>query len=246
MEYPRRVRRAVLVVSWAIVATAFVFVGSAFGGAGIALGVALVLALWVWQWLWLPRAASSSFAAGRHASAARRYRLAGVLAAAPQRRRAALLSRIACHVAAGEDAIARRLMASIASDALDVAERAVWVNNTACLALARGEATAALALADEATALRPDVPALQHTRGMALLAVGRVDDAIAVLDQMRAGGELAARLEAERCRDLARAWTQKGEAAYAEDYRLRAEALSPSTAASSPSASATGGTSYAR
>jgi hypothetical protein len=65
---------------------------------------------------------------------------------------------------------------------------------------------------------------------MALLAVGRIDDAIAVLDQMRAGGELATQLEAERCRDLARAWTQKGEPAYAEDYRLRAEALSPSQA----------------
>ncbi|HEY1813630.1 MAG TPA: hypothetical protein VGG74_14865 [Kofleriaceae bacterium] len=242
-------RRAVLVVSWAIVATAFVVVGSAFGGAGIALGVMLVLALWAWQWLWLPRTASAAFAAGRYASAARRYRLAGMLAAAPQRRRAALLSRIACHVAASEPAVATRLMANIAPDALDVAERAVWINNQACLALARGEAVAALALADGATALRPDVPALQHTRGVALLAVGRVDDAISVLDQMRAGGELAARLEAERCRDLSRAWTQKGEPAYAEDYRLRAEAMSPSPSSSSQqqsSSPAAPGTSYAR
>jgi hypothetical protein len=46
-----------------------------------------------------------------------------------------------------------------------------------------------------------------------------------VLDGMRTGGELPARLEAERCRDLAKAWSQKGETAYAEDYRLRAEAL---------------------
>jgi hypothetical protein len=59
---------------------------------------------------------------------------------------------------------------------------------------------------------------------MALLAVGRVDDAIAVLDGMRSGGELPPRLEADRCRDLARAWTQKGETAYAEDYRQRAAA----------------------
>ena len=78
---------------------------------------------------------------------------------------------------------------------------------------------------DEASAIRPDVPAVQHTRGMALLAVGRIDDAIAVLDGMRAAGELPPRLEAERCRDLAKAWAQKGQAAYAEDYRLRAEAL---------------------
>ena len=55
-----------------------------------------------------------------------------------------------------------------------------------------------------------------------LLAVGRVDDAIAVFDNMRAGGELPASLEAERFRDLASAWEQKGQTEYAEDYRQRA------------------------
>ena len=106
-------------------------------------------------------------------------------------------------------------------------ERAVWLNNRACAQLAAGQdPAAALALADEAGALRPDVPALQHTRAMALIAVGRIDDAIAILDGMRAGGELPPRLEADRCRELARAWTHKGEAAYAEDYRIRAEAYS--------------------
>jgi hypothetical protein len=74
--------------------------------------------------------------------------------------------------------------------------------------------------------LRPDVPALQHTRAMALIAVGRIDDAIGILDGMRTGGELPARLEADRCRELSRAWAQKGETAYAEDYRQRAEAFS--------------------
>ena len=39
---------------------------------------------------------------------------------------------------------------------------------------------------------------------------------------MRAGGELSARLEAARCRELAVAWDQKGEGAYADDYRARA------------------------
>ena len=56
----------------------------------------------------------------------------------------------------------------------------------------------------------------------ALLAVGRIDDAIAVLDAMRVGGELSPRLEADRCRELAHAWERKGEAAYADDYRDRA------------------------
>jgi hypothetical protein len=222
------VRRAIQLTVWTVVIAMILFIGSAFGSAGIALGVAIVLALWLWQWLWLPRTANRVFAAGHYKNARRRYRLAGMLSAAPQRRRAALLSQLACHVAAGERAAAVRLLATIDGDALDVAERAVWLNNRACLALA-DDPIAALALADEATGLRPDVPALQHTRGMALLAVGRIDDAIAVLDQMRAGGELASQLEAERCRDLSRAWRQKGEPAYAEDYRLRAEALAPAT-----------------
>jgi len=223
------VRRAIQLTIWTIVVAVILLGGSAFGNAGIALGVAAVLALWLWQWLWLPRTAHRVFAAGHYTNARRRYRLAGIVSAAPQRRRAALLSQLACRVAAGERAEAMRLLAAIDGDALDVAERAVWLNNRACLALA-DDPIGALALADDATGLRPDVPALQHTRGMALLAVGRIDDAIAVLDQMRAGGELATQLEAERCRDLARAWTQKGEPAYAEDYRLRAEALSPSQA----------------
>jgi predicted Zn-dependent protease len=100
----------------------------------------------------------------------------------------------------------------------------VWLNNRACAVLER-DPQAALALIDEASALRPDVPALQHTRGMVLIAVGRIDDAIAVLDGMRAGGELPPRLEADRCRDLSRAWDKKGESDYAEDYRVRAASV---------------------
>jgi predicted Zn-dependent protease len=99
----------------------------------------------------------------------------------------------------------------------------VWLNNRACVELdAERDAVAALALADEATVLRPDVPAVQHTRARALLAVGRLDDAIAVLEGMRTGGELSLRLEAERCRELAAAWERKGQRDYADDYRDRA------------------------
>ena len=99
----------------------------------------------------------------------------------------------------------------------------MWLNNRACAALDAGrDPAAALAVADEAIGLRPDVPAIQHTRARALLAVGRLDDAIAVLDAMRAGGELAPQLEAERCRELATAWDRKGQADYASDYRARA------------------------
>lgn len=199
---------------------------AALGRAGALAGSGLAALALVWLWLWLPRSAHDAFEAGKYAVAARRYRVLGLLAPSAARERAALLSRAGCSVAASELGAAERLLEAIDERALAAAERAVWLNNRACVALAAGRDPAdALALADEATALRPDVPAVQHTRGMALLAVGRIDDAIAVLDAMRTGGELPARLEAERCRDLAKAWAQKGQAAYAEDYRLRADAV---------------------
>lgn len=220
----RYVARAVGCV---VVAVALPLLGAAgFGRIGALAGAGLAVLGLFWLWLWLPRLAHGSFEAGKYTVAARRYRMLGALATSATRERAALLSRSGCCVAEGDLAGADRVLALLADHELAAAERAVWLNNRACRTLAGGtDPHAALALVDEASALRPDVPALQHTRGMALLAVGRVDDAIAVLDGMRAGGELPARLEAERCRDLARAWTQKGEAAYAEDYRLRADAL---------------------
>lgn len=213
-------------VAFVILVIALPFLGAAAGGRIGALAGASLSGLGVfWLWLWLPRSAHSAFEAGKYVRAARRYRLLGVLATSAARERASLLSRSGCHVAAGDVVAADALLDRLDGAALAPAERAVWLNNRACGRLATNDAAAALALVDEASALRPDVPALQHTRGMALLAVGRIDDAITVLDGMRAGGELPDHLEAERCRDLAKAWTQKGHAAYADDYRIRAEAL---------------------
>jgi predicted Zn-dependent protease len=214
-------------VGWLAGAIALVVTfGAIAGRLGIVFGVGTALVATLWQWLWLPRSAHAAFELGRYASARRRYRVLGALAVRRGRERSAVLSRAGCYIAAGELEHAERLLAQVPADELDAAERAVWLNNRACVALAAGtDPHAALALVDEASALRPDVASVQHTRGMALLAVGRVDDAIAVLDGMRGAGQLSPRLEAERCRELARAWTQKGEAAYADDYRLRAEAL---------------------
>jgi predicted Zn-dependent protease len=220
-------RFALRVLSWLTGALAVpVVLGGIGGHAGLIVGVALSVIGSLWLWLWLPRSAHSAFEAGRFARAARRYRLLGIVASSAARERSALLSRTGCCVALGELQAAEVLLARIDGEALDASERAVWLNNRACAALAsERDPHAALALIDEASALRPDVPSLQHTRGMALLAVGRVDDAIAVLDGMRAGGELPPRLEADRCRELSRAWDQKGESAYAEDYRVRAASV---------------------
>ena len=229
-EFPlfsQTVRFGLRIVSIVVAIIALPVVGGAVAGrpgtvAGASLGVVGVL----WLWLWLPRLAHAAFEAGKYPVAARRYRWLEWLAASSARERAARLSRAGCAVATGDLGVADQLLGAIDGTALASAERAVWLNNRAYAQLAAGQnPVAALALADEASALRPDVPALQHTRAMALIAVGRVDDAIAILDGMRTAGELPPRLEADRCRELARAWTHKGETAYAEDYRLRAEAF---------------------
>jgi tetratricopeptide (TPR) repeat protein len=200
-----------------------VFLGSLFGPRWIAVGIVLAILLTVALVMWLPRAAHAAFAAGRFAKAARRYRILAALAFTGPRERAAVLSRTGCDLGAGRIEAAEALLGTLDGVTLDTSERVVWLNNRACAALDAGrEARAALALVDEAIGLRPDVPAVQHTRARALLAVGRIDDAIAVLDAMRTGGELPAALEADRCRDLATAWERKGQSDYADDYRNRA------------------------
>lgn len=223
-----RVRFVVRIVCILAVLLALPVVGAMLFARGGGLGgSALALVLLLWIWLWLPRVAHSAFEVGKYAVAGRRYRWLEWIATSSVRERAARLSRAGCAVAAGDIASADKLLAAIDLSKLAAAERAVWLNNRACAQLATGaDPAGALALADEAGSLRPDVPALQHTRAMALIAVGRTDDAIAILDGMRTGGELPPRLEADRCRELARAWTAKGETAYAEDYRIRADAYS--------------------
>ncbi|MEO8705587.1 MAG: tetratricopeptide repeat protein, partial [Kofleriaceae bacterium] len=177
----------------------------------------------LWLILWLPRSAHAAFETARYKTAARRYRVIGSLAFTAARDRASQLSRAACHLANNRPADAEPLLTAIDPAQLDNAERVVWLNNRACVVLdGGGDATAALALVEEATLLRPDVPAIQHTRARALIAIDRLDDAIAVLEALRAGGELPLRLEAERCRELAAAWERKGQRDYAADYRDRA------------------------
>ncbi|HEY4180677.1 MAG TPA: tetratricopeptide repeat protein [Kofleriaceae bacterium] len=189
----------------------------------LALGLLAAILGAVWIQLWLPRMAHAAFSSGKWKRAMRYYRLIGALAFRPRRKRSAVLSRGACAVAAGEHEQAAMLLAALDGTQLETVEQAVLLNNRACLSLDTGVPAAdALALVDQAIELRPDVPALQHTRARALLAVGRIDDAIAVLDGMRAAGELAPWLEGERCRELATAWESKGHAEYAAEYRARA------------------------
>ncbi|MBS1120229.1 MAG: hypothetical protein H6Q90_2457 [Deltaproteobacteria bacterium] len=212
-------------VGWSIGCIASpLIVGSLFGRPWGSVGVVCALIATVWLLMWLPRSAHHAFESARYARAIRRYHLIGSLAFTARRSRAAQLSRAACHLAAGGHAAAAALLATINDTELDPSERVVWLNNRACAALdaATEDPHAALALVEQATALRPDVPAVQHTRARALIAVGRLDDAIGVLEAMRGAGELPLRLEADRCRELAAAWERKGQNDYAADYRDRA------------------------
>lgn len=217
---------ALRAVAWTLGCLAVpIALGSLLGRRWFGIGSLLAIAATVWLMFWLPRVAHSAFQATRFAKASRRYRLLGLLAFTRARALSALLSRGGCEVAIGRHDRARALLDEVDADTLEPAERAVWLNNRACLLLdaEAPDDVGALSLADQAIELRPDVPAIQHTRGRALLAVGRIDDAIAVLDSMRAAGELAPHLEAERCRDLALAWEKKGQGEYASDYRARAQ-----------------------
>ena len=215
--------------SWTAICGAIpVVLGSALGRPWIFLGAVLSIAGTVWLVLWLPRAAHGAFEAARYANAARRYRVIASTAFSPARERAAVLSRAGCDLAAGRLASAERILARFDGDSLDSAERVTWLNNRACVALeAGGDPHGALGLVEQAIALRPDVPAVQHTRATALIAIGRFDEAIAILEAMRSGGELAPALEAVRCRELAKAWEHKGQPDYAADYRDRARLVAP-------------------
>jgi tetratricopeptide (TPR) repeat protein len=200
-----------------------VLLGAMFGPRWVAVGALISVVATLWLILWLPRSAHAAFQEGRYPRAGRRYALIASMSFTTARERMAVLSRSGCEVAAGRSERAEALLGSMNPALLDTAERVVWLNNRACAALDAGrEPAEALTLVDEAIALRPDVPAVQHTRARALLGVGRIDDAIAVLDAMRSGGELTPRLEADRCKDLATAWETKGHAEYADDYRERA------------------------
>jgi tetratricopeptide (TPR) repeat protein len=143
------------------------------------------------------------------------------------------VSLAACALAVEDWAGALAQLDRVDQESLGEAARAAWLNNRA-YALARGghDPQVALACSDEAIALRPDVAGFRHTRGVALLALGRVDEAITELERLweelagEAGDEVPL-LEAERCYDLGLAWKHKGEGDYAVDYFQRAHRASP-------------------
>ncbi len=223
----RRILHAVVV--------ALVLAGAALAAQGTLGGPLPAAAAGVWL-LWyllsvvvLPRLAHAAFRAQLTATARRRYAVLAWIS--PAAHDAARVSVAGTYLIDRDWRRAGRALAAIDGERLPATLRAAWLNNRA-YAIARGGEAARtgddpLALIDEALGLRPEVPAFLHTRGLALVAAGRIDDGIRAFEAVWDAGELDAGLEAERCHDLAAAWEGKGQPDYATDYRRRAAPAAP-------------------
>lgn len=201
-------------------------------GSGMALGFAAVTAAWVvLVGSIVPRLAHRAFRKGRFGRSALLYRILIVARPSRSARSAVAVSLAACYLGRGDYRAGLRHLDRIRPERLSGAVRAAWLNNRA-YAMVRAGASADIALAESerAIAMRPDLTGFRHTRGVALHALGRIDEAIRELDSLwprHAGGDVSPLLEAERCYDLGLCWSAKGELDYAADYFERARRAAP-------------------
>ena len=204
--------------------------GAVGGPAALALAGALLAAAFLVLVLG-PRTAHRWFRAGRFRRAELAYRALRWLRLGREARGALEVSAAACLLGRERYVDGVAALARVDPSRLGEAARVAWLNNRAYAAVrGGGDAARALAEIDEALALRPDLAGLRHTRGLALLGLGRIDEAVRELDAVwrrRAGEETAPLLEAERCFDLGQAWLRKGEVEYAADYFERARRAAP-------------------
>jgi tetratricopeptide (TPR) repeat protein len=179
----------------------------------------------------LPRAAHRAFRRGAYGRAALLYGLLRRVRLGRDVRAALDVSAAACLLGRERYRDGLAVLDRIDQASMGESARAAWLNNRA-YALVRSGTDAPRALADieRAIELRPDLSGFRHTRGLALLALGRVDEAIRDLDAVwrrQEPGEAQPLLEAERCYDLGLAWVRKGERDYAADYFERARRAAP-------------------
>ena len=223
-------------------AAALVWTVGQLGGGQLAAATAAILAASSLVVLvLLPRLAHRAFRAGRFRRARLAYRVLRVVRLDPRVRAALDVSVAACLIGCERYQAGLAVLARVGPEALGESARAAWLNNRAYACLRAGADPAeALADIDQAIALRPDLVGFRHTRGLALMELGRLDEAIRELDPPRASGpartspdprishdHTPALLEAERCYDLGLAWSQRGEADYAADYFERARRVAP-------------------
>ncbi len=142
------------------------------------------------------------------------------------------LNLAACHLAAGEYEEGGKVLHTMDRSGLPESVRGIWENNLAYHTLSSGgDAMEALKLCDQASNMNPSNPAFRSTRGIAQLALGRVDDAIAELQAaVDAGPEnQGVAAMAENYYHLAQAWESHGEVAYARDHYLKSVNIGPET-----------------
>ena len=205
--------------------------GAAFGPLGAALAGLALFSVTGLVLILLPRTAHRGFRRGNFRRAGLTYRLLGRLRLDREVRAALHVSVAACLLGRERYRDGLTVLAHIDAGVLGESARAAWLNNRAyALARSGGDGAQALADIEEAISLRPDLSGFRHTRGLALLATGRLDDAIRELDAvwLKGGaGDTSPLLESERCYDLGLAWHRKGERDYAADYFDRARRAAP-------------------
>jgi len=142
------------------------------------------------------------------------------------------LNLAACYLASGDYPEGGEVLGSMDKEGLPDNLVGIWENNFAYYLLSTGgDAREALRLCDKASSLNPSNPAFRSTRGIAQLALGRVDDAIAELQAaVDAGLETQGPAAmAENYYHLAQAWETHGEVAYARDHYLKSVNIGPDT-----------------
>ena len=208
-----------------------VYVASSFGRRWTYLAVAMCLLSVGTLWLWLPRAAHRRFVRGSYRRSALYYAILRLARFEPLTRGAIDVSLAACALAGEDWDRALAILDGVPISSLDGSARAAWLNNRAYALVRSGkDIPGALEYSEEAIELRPDVAGFRHTRGLALLEIGRVDEAISELDALwseLSQDDRRSFLEAERCYDLGMAWRHKGEGDYARDYFERAQRAAP-------------------
>jgi tetratricopeptide (TPR) repeat protein len=193
----------------------------------LALVTAVVAFIWAVNRRMSAQIATRALSRGDTSRAQRLYWLLWATSFDSIQRQACRLSLAACSASRGDYDRAFKRLAAVRDD-VEGALLAVSLNLEAyCLGRQKRKLAEALEMIEEAIELRPHVPGFRHTRGMLLLDLGRLDESGRDLEatwRESDGNEL---LEAERCFDLGRLWSARGQHEYAEDYFERAWRASP-------------------
>ena len=167
--------------------------------------------------------ATRSLARGEYRKARHRYLFLRLTAIPRIARLSCELSLAACNAAEEEFETCLDRLDRCEVPPTEESLQAVALNLRAyCYARSRQSLDEALKLAQRCVAIRPHVAGFRHTRGLLLLELGRHEEAIRDLEATWGEGQGTPLFESERCFDLGRLWSQRGQEDYARDYFARA------------------------